>query len=162
MPPFNGGGEMIREVCPDRAAYREPPHRFLPGTPKILQAIGLGSAIDYVSPISKERIMAQESALVEYEHERLREIISIPVTGRRQERAAIVFFAIKGALSDNFATIIDGSGVAARAGAHCAVRLLEECQVPATCCAPYRLYNTFDEVDCLAQAGIKAQTLFRE
>jgi cysteine desulfurase / selenocysteine lyase len=160
MPPFNGGGEMIREVFEDRISYGDPPHRFEAGTPAIVQAIGLGAAIDYVNSIGKARIRAHESDLVAYAHERLREINSLRVVGTAKHKGALVSFDLNGAHPHDFATIIDRSGVAVRAGTHCAMPLLKRFGVPATCRASFALYNTREEVDCLARALTKARELF--
>jgi cysteine desulfurase / selenocysteine lyase len=157
MPPFNGGGEMIREVFEDRITYGEPPHRFEAGTPCIVQAIGLGAALDYVASIGKPRIQAHERALVTYAHERLGEINSIRIFGHARDKGAIVSFEMKGAHPHDVATIIDRSGVAVRAGTHCVMPLLARFGVTATCRASFGLYNTRDEVDVLAQALRKAQ-----
>jgi len=157
MPPFNGGGEMIREVFEDRITYGEPPHRFEAGTPCIVQAIGLGAALDYVTSIGKPRIQAHERALVTYAHERLGEINSIRIFGHARDKGAIVAFEMKGAHPHDVATIIDRSGVAVRAGTHCVMPLLARFGVTATCRASFGLYNTRDEVDVLAQALRKAQ-----
>ena len=160
MPPFNGGGEMIREVFEDRITYGEPPHRFEAGTPPIVQAIGLGAALDYISSIGKHRIRAHETALLEYAHERLREINSLRVFGSARHKGPIISFEIKGAHPHDVATIIDRAGVAVRAGTHCVMPLLARFGVSATCRASFALYNTRDEVDCLARSLIKAQGFF--
>ena len=160
MPPFNGGGEMIREVFEDRITYGDPPHKFEAGTPSIVQAIGLGAAIDYIGSIGKARIRAHETELVEYAHERLREINSLRIIGTAREKGAIVSFEMKGAHPHDVATIIDRSGVAVRAGTHCVMPLLARFGVTATCRASFALYNTSAEVDRLADALIKAQDFF--
>src|SRR3954449_1703143 len=160
MPPFNGGGEMIRDVFEDRITYGEPPHRFEAGTPPIVQAIGLGAAIDYVNSIGKARIRAHESAVSAYAHERLREINSIRIFGTAKDKGPIVSFEMKGAHPHDVATIIDRSGVAVRAGTHCVMPLLNRFGVTATCRASFALYNTKDEVDRLVQALGKAQDFF--
>ena len=160
MPPFNGGGEMIREVSQDRVTYGEPPHRFEAGTPPIVQAIGLGAAIDYINSIGKARIKAHENALVAYAQERLREINSLRIIGTAKDKGAIVSFEMKGAHPHDFATIIDRAGIAVRAGTHCAMPLLERFGVSATCRASFALYNTCDEVDRLVKALTKAQEFF--
>src|SRR6266852_1279746 len=160
MPPFNGGGEMIREVFEDRIIYGEPPHKFEAGTPPIVQAIGLGAAIDYVNSIGKERARAHEQTLVKYAHERLREINSLRIIGNAEDKGAIVSFEIKGAHPHDVATIIDRSGVAVRAGTHCVMPLLARFGVTATCRASFALYNTREEVDSLALALNKAQDFF--
>jgi len=157
MRPFNGGGEMIREVFQDRITYGEPPHKFEAGTPPIVQAIGLGAALDYMTSIGKDRIRAHESGLVAYAHERIGEINSIRIFGQARQKGAIVSFEMKGAHPHDVATIIDRSGVAVRAGTHCVMPLLARFGVTATCRASFALYNTREEVDILAQALRKAQ-----
>jgi cysteine desulfurase/selenocysteine lyase len=160
MRPFNGGGDMIREVFQDRVTYGDPPHRFEAGTPPIIEAIGLGAAVDYISSIGKARIRAHESELLRYAQERLGEINSLRIIGTAESKGAIVSFELKEAHAHDFATIIDRSGVAVRAGTHCAMPLLERFGVSATCRASLALYNTREEVDRLADALIKARALF--
>jgi cysteine desulfurase/selenocysteine lyase len=160
MPPFNGGGEMIREVFEDRITYGEPPHRFEAGTPPIVQAIGLGAAIDYVNSVGKARIRTHEHGLVTYAHERLREINSLRILGTTKDKGPIVAFEMKGAHPHDVATIIDRAGVAVRAGTHCVMPLLARFGLTATCRASFGLYNTREEIDTLAQSLIKAQEFF--
>jgi cysteine desulfurase / selenocysteine lyase len=160
MPPFNGGGEMIREVFQDRVTYGDPPHKFEAGTPAIVQAIGLGAAIDYINSIGKERVRDHERSLVAYAHERLREINSLRIIGEAKNKGPIVSFEIKGAHPHDVATIIDRAGVAVRAGTHCVMPLLARFGLTATCRASFALYNTREEVESLAQALKKAQDLF--
>ena len=160
MPPFNGGGEMIRDVFEDRITYGEPPHRFEAGTPPIVQAIGLGAAIDYVNSIGKARIRAHEAAVSAYAHDKLREINSIRIFGNARDKGPILSFEMKGAHPHDVATVIDRAGVAVRAGTHCVMPLLHRYGVTATCRASFGLYNTRDEVDSLARALLKAQEIF--
>jgi cysteine desulfurase / selenocysteine lyase len=160
MPPFNGGGEMIREVFEDRITYGEPPHKFEAGTPSIVQAIGLGAAINYVGSIGKARIRAHEQEIVAYAHERLRGINSLRIFGTAKDKGSIVSFEIKGTHPHDIATIIDRAGVAVRAGTHCVMPLLARFGVTATCRASFALYNTRSEVDRLADALIKARSFF--
>jgi len=160
MPPFNGGGEMIREVFEDRITYGEPPHKFEAGTPSIVQAIGLGAAIDYVTSVGKARIREHEAGLMRYAHERLREINSLQIFGATRDKGPIVSFAMKGAHPHDVATIIDRAGVAVRAGTHCVMPLLARFGQTATCRASFAMYNTRDEVDVLARALVKAQEIF--
>ena len=160
MPPFNGGGEMIRDVFEDRITYGDPPHRFEAGTPPIVQAIGLGAAIDYVNSIGKARIRAHETAVSGYAHETLREINSIRIFGTARDKGPILSFEMKGAHPHDVATVIDRAGVAVRAGTHCVMPLLNRYGVTATCRASFGLYNTKDEVDSLARALLKAQEIF--
>ncbi len=160
MPPYQGGGEMIHEVFEDRVTYGQPPHRFEAGTPPIVQAIGLGAAIDYVNSIGKARIRAHENEIVTYAQDRLRKINSLRIIGTAKDKGAIVSFEIKGAHPHDIATIIDRSGVAVRAGTHCVMPLLARYGVTATCRASFALYNTRDEVDTLADSLVKAQDFF--
>ncbi|MGB7260234.1 MAG: cysteine desulfurase [Pseudolabrys sp.] len=160
MPPFNGGGEMIREVFEDRITYGEPPHRFEAGTPPIVQAIGLGAAIDYMNSIGKERIRAHEHQLATYAHERLGQINSLRILGNAKGKGPIVSFEMKGAHPHDVATIIDRSGVAVRAGTHCVMPLLARFGLTASCRASLALYNTRDEIDTLAASLVKAQEFF--
>jgi cysteine desulfurase / selenocysteine lyase len=160
MPPFNGGGEMIREVFEDRITYGDPPHKFEAGTPAIVQAIGLGAAIEYINSIGKDRIRAHESTLLAHAKDRLREINSLRIIGTAKEKGPIISFEMKGAHPHDVATVIDRSGIAVRAGTHCTMPLLARFGVSATCRASFGMYNTKAEVDSLAQALIKAQDFF--
>jgi len=160
LPPFLGGGEMIDQVTKDRVTYNEPPHRFEAGTPPIVQAIGLGAAVNYVRRIGRERIHAHELGLSNYAHERLSRINSLRVFGNAKGKGAIISFNMDGAHAHDVATVLDRCGVAVRAGTHCAQPLLSRFGVTSTCRASFALYNTFEEVDKLAGALIKAQGLF--
>src|SRR5271154_4005170 len=160
MPPFNGGGEMIREVFLDNVTYGDPPHKFEAGTPSIVQAIGLGAAIDYVNSIGRGPIRAHERGLLAYATDRLREINSLKILGMARDKGAIISFEMKGAHPHDVATIIDRFGVAVRAGTHCVMPLLARFGVTASCRASFAMYNTHEEVDCLAQALLKAQDFF--
>ncbi|WP_024578413.1 MULTISPECIES: cysteine desulfurase [Bradyrhizobium] len=160
MRPFNGGGEMIREVAKDWVTYGDPPHKFEAGTPPIVEAIGLGAAIDYVNSIGKERIAAHEHDLLNYAQDRLREINSLRLIGTARNKGPVISFEMKGAHAHDVATVIDRQGIAVRAGTHCVMPLLERFNVTATCRASFGMYNTREEVDHLAQALIKARELF--
>jgi cysteine desulfurase/selenocysteine lyase len=160
MRPFNGGGEMIREVSQDFISYGDPPHKFEAGTPAIVEAVGLGAAIDYVNSIGKERIAAHEADLTAYAQERLREINSLRLIGTARGKGPVISFELKGAHAHDVATVIDRQGIAVRAGTHCVMPLLERFNVTATCRASFGMYNTREEVDHLAQALLKARDLF--
>ncbi|WP_209015330.1 cysteine desulfurase [Roseibium limicola] len=160
MRPFMGGGEMIGEVTEDVITYAEPPHRFEAGTPPIVQAIGLGAALDYMESIGRDKIAAHEADLLSYAHERLSEISSLRIFGNAPGKGAIVSFEIKGAHAHDVSTIIDRSGVAVRAGTHCAQPLLAKYGVTSTCRASFGMYNTRAEVDALYTALVKAQAFF--
>ena len=160
LPPFEGGGEMIETVTMDTVTYNEPPHRFEAGTPPIVEAIGLGAALDYMQSIGRDAIRAHEDALRDYADERLSRINSLRIFSRARERGAIISFEMKGAHAHDVATVIDRSGVAVRAGTHCAMPLLNRFGVTSTCRASFGLYNTMEEVDALAEALVKAETIF--
>ncbi len=160
LPPFLGGGEMIEEVTLETVTYNQPPYRFEAGTPPIVQAIGLGAAIDYMEGIGRARIRAHEAALSAYAHERLSRINSLRIIGAAPGKGPIVSFTMTGAHAHDVATLIDRAGVAVRAGTHCAMPVMQRFGVTSTCRASFALYNTFAEVDALADALDRAQKLF--
>lgn len=160
MPPFNGGGEMINLVTTETATYNDPPHRFEAGTPPIVQAIGLGAALDYMNSVGRAAIAAQEDVLRDYAMQRLGEMNSLRIIGKARNKGAIVSFEMKGAHAHDVATIIDRSGVAVRAGTHCAQPLLQRFGVTSTCRASFAFYNTVEEVDLLVDALRKAEAMF--
>jgi len=160
MPPYQGGGEMIGTVTRDNVTYATPPHRFEAGTPAIVQAIGLGAALDYVMGVGLERIKAHEDAVHAYAAQRFREINSLRMFGTAQGKGSIISFEMEGAHAHDISTIIDRSGIAVRAGTHCAEPLLARFGVTSTCRASFAMYNTVEEVDILAAALIKAQDFF--
>ncbi|WP_342709654.1 cysteine desulfurase [Bradyrhizobium sp. B124] len=160
MPPFNGGGEMIRQVSRAGVIYGDPPHRFEAGTPPIVEAIGLGAAVDYINSIGKERIRKHENALLAYAQEKLGNINSVRMIGTTAEKGPVISFGMKDAHAHDIAAVIDRAGVAVRAGSHCAMPLLERFGVLATCRASFGLYNTCEEIDTLVRALIKARQLF--
>jgi cysteine desulfurase/selenocysteine lyase len=160
MPPYQGGGEMISEVTTDAITYNDPPHRFEAGTPAIVQAIGLGAALDYMRGIGLDNIAAHESMLRDRAMARLSEINAIRIFGRAKNKGAIVSFTMEGAHAHDVATVIDRAGVAVRAGTHCTQPLLQRFGVTATCRASFAMYNTLEEVDVLAEALISARRIF--
>ncbi|MBL1256387.1 cysteine desulfurase [Methylocystis sp. Sn-Cys] len=160
LPPFAGGGEMIETVTRDTVTYNAPPHRFEAGTPPIAQAVGLASALDYIESIGRGAIRAHEAQLTAYAQQRLSEIEGLRIFGNAPDKGPIVAFEMAAAHAHDVATIIDRSGVAVRAGTHCAMPLLSHFGVTSTCRASFALYNTRDEVDRLADALLKAQKLF--
>src|SRR5437588_780716 len=138
----------------------DPPHKFEAGTPAIVEAIGLGAAIDYVNSIGKDRIAAHEHGLLTYAQDRMREINSLRLIGTARGKGPVISFEMKGAHPHDVATVIDRQGIAVRAGTHCVMPLLERFNVTATCRASFGMYNTREEVDHLAQALIKTRELF--
>jgi cysteine desulfurase/selenocysteine lyase len=160
MRPFQGGGEMIFDVTEDMVTYNDPPHRFEAGTPPIVQAIGLGAALDYMDSIGRDRIAAHEADLKAYAHERLSRINSLRIFGNAPGKGAIVSFELQGIHAHDVSMVIDRSGVAVRAGTHCAQPLLKRFGVTSTCRASFGMYNTLAEVDVLAEALEKARKFF--
>ncbi len=160
LPPFLGGGEMIREVSETGVTWADPPYKFEAGTPPIVPAMGLTAALDYVDSIGKDRIAAHEQSLLKYATERLSRINSIKIMGRPREKGALISFEMKNAHPHDVATVIDRSGIAVRAGTHCALPLLNRYGTTASCRASFALYNTQEEIDLLAEALVKAQDLF--
>ncbi len=160
LPPFNGGGEMIEVVTRDRITYNTPPHRFEAGTPPIVQAVGLGAALDYMDEVGRAAIRAHEADLTAYAMERLSRINSLRILGHARDKGPIVSFEMKGAHAHDVATVIDRAGVAVRAGTHCAMPLLERFGATSTCRASFALYNTRAEIDALADALVRAESLF--
>ncbi|WP_336071592.1 cysteine desulfurase [Nitratireductor rhodophyticola] len=160
MRPFQGGGEMIEDVTLDTVTYNDPPHRFEAGTPPIVQAIGLGAALDYMEGVGREAIAAYEADLVRYAHEQLGRINSLRIFGNAPDKGAIVSFELQGIHAHDVSMVIDRAGVAVRAGTHCAQPLLKHFGVTSTCRASFGMYNTREEVDALAEALEKARRFF--
>ncbi|WP_416796827.1 cysteine desulfurase [Ciceribacter azotifigens] len=160
MQPFMGGGEMIVEVTEDRVTYNDPPHRFEAGTPPIVQAIGLGHALDYIDSLGRAAIARHEAELAAYAEERLRAINSLRIIGNAPGKGAIFSFELAGIHAHDVSMLIDRRGVAVRAGTHCAQPLLSRFGVTSTCRASFGLYNTRAEVDALADALDHARTFF--
>lgn len=160
MQPFMGGGEMIEEVATDAVTYNEPPHRFEAGTPPIVQAIGLGAAIDYVEGLGREAIHGHERAVADYAQERLSHINSLRIIGNSRSKGGIFSFTLDNAHAHDVATILDRYGVAVRAGTHCAMPLLKRFGATSTCRASLALYNGTDDIDALVEAIERARTFF--
>ena len=160
MQPFMGGGEMIVDVTEDMVTYNEPPHRFEAGTPPIVQAIGLGYALDYMDGIGRAAIAAHEADLTAYAHERLSSVNSLRIIGNAPGKGAIFSFELAGIHAHDVSMMIDRRGVAVRAGTHCAQPLLARFGVTSTCRASFGLYNTRGEVDALADALEHARKFF--
>ena len=160
MPPYMGGGEMIRDVTEDWVTYGDPPHKFEAGTPPIVQAIGLGAALKYMEGLGRDAIRAHEAELGEYAQEQISALNYMRVFGHARGKGAIVAFEMAGAHPHDVATIIDREGIAVRAGTHCAQPLLARYGVTATCRASFGLYNTRAEVDALVAALVKAHSFF--
>lgn len=159
MPPYRGGGEMISLVSREGIEYADLPHKFEAGTPAILEAIGLGAALRYFQGLDRDAIAAHEADLLAYATERLRGLNSIRIIGTAPEKGSILSFVMEGAHPHDLSMIIDRSGVAIRAGHHCAQPLMDRFDVPATARASFAMYNTREEVDIFVDALLKAQDM---
>ncbi len=161
MQPFLGGGDMIREVHRDEITWNDPPMKFEAGTPGIVQQIGLGVALDYMSAVGMEAIAAHEADLTQYARTRLAGLNWLNVQGNSAHKGAIFSFTIDGAAhAHDISTVLDKKGVAVRAGHHCAQPLMEHMGVTATCRASFAMYNTRSEVDALVEALELCHDLF--
>lgn len=160
MRPYEGGGDMIESVTTSNVTYNVSPHKFEAGTPAIVEVIGLGAALNYMMQAGREKIAAYEAELAAYAHERLSELPWLTIYGKAPGKGAIVSFNIDGLHPHDVSTVIDRSGIAIRAGHHCAQPLMERLGVTATCRASFAMYNTRDEVDALVKALTKARDLF--
>jgi cysteine desulfurase/selenocysteine lyase len=161
MPPFMGGGDMIKRVTLERSEWNELPWKFEAGTPGIAQAVGLGAAVDYLRGVGMGRILRYEHAIAGYALEALSELNGVRVLGPPAgERGATVSFVVEGMHPHDIAELLNRDGIAVRAGHHCAMPLHEILGLPATTRASFYLYNTFAEVDKLVAALHKARQLF--
>ena len=160
MPPYQGGGEMIGVVTTDHITYAEPPHRFEAGTPPILEAIGLGAAIEWLNGLDRAAIAAHEDALYRRTLENLKGQNWLRILGDAPGKGAILSFTVEGAHAHDVAQILDRYGVAVRAGTHCAEPLMKRFGVTSSARASFALYNTLDEADRFAESLIKARSFF--
>ena len=159
MPPFLGGGEMIREVRFEGTVFNDPPHRFEAGTPNIAGHVGLGAAVDYLDGIGMAAIAERESALLAHLDEEMRKVPGLRIIGNAPEKAADVSFLLEGAHAHDLATLLDLEGVAVRSGHHCAHPLMHFFGVPATCRASLAFYNTHAEIEAFIAALAKVRKL---
>ena len=159
MPPFIGGGEMIREVSFEGTVFNDAPHKFEAGTPNIAGFIGLGAAVDYLQALGMANIEAREGELLAHATEELQKIEGLRIFGNSASKAAVISFLVEGAHSHDLATLLDLEGVAIRSGQHCAHPLLQSLGVAATCRASFAFYNTHDEIERFVVALRKARSL---
>ncbi|HWX67303.1 MAG TPA: cysteine desulfurase [Rhodanobacter sp.] len=159
MPPFFGGGDMIREVRFSGTTFAAPPHKFEAGTPNIAGFVGLAAAIDYYESVGFEAIHAWEQSLLAYATERLSEIPGLRIVGEAKEKEPVISFLIEGAQASDMATLLDLQGVAVRSGHHCAHPLMQFYGVPATLRASLAFYNTREEIDAFIVALLKVRKL---
>lgn len=160
LPPYQGGGEMIETVEKDRITYAKPPHRFEAGTPPILEAIGLGAALEWLSGFDRQAVAAHEMALYDHARARLADAGWLNVLGEAEGKGALLTFAVEGAHAHDVAQIMDRYGVAVRAGLHCAEPLAKRLGVTSSTRASFALYNTMEDTDAFVDALIKARNFF--
>ena len=160
MPPYQTGGEMISVVTLEKTTFKKAPHRFEAGTPAIVEAIGLGAAVDYLTGLGLDNIHAHEDGLLAYATQRLGAVPGLVIHGRAKEKASIVSFLMEDIHAHDIGTIVDRAGVAVRVGHHCAQPVMERFGVAATARASFAVYNTRAEVDALAEALDKVRELF--
>jgi cysteine desulfurase/selenocysteine lyase len=160
MQPFKGGGDMILSVTFEKTTYNTIPHKFEAGTPPIMAAIALGSAIDYLRGIGLDAIASHETDLLEYATERVNATPGIRIIGTAERKAAVLSFTVDGVHPHDVGTLLNEEGVAIRTGHHCAQPVMQRFKVPATCRASFAFYNTMDEVDALVAAIQKVQKVF--
>lgn len=160
LPPYEGGGDMIETVAVDRITYNKPPHKFEAGTPAIVEAVGLAAGLNYMMQAGRDRIAAHEADLARYASEALAQLPWLQLYGTAPGKGAIFSFTMDGLHPHDISTIIDRSGVAIRAGHHCAQPLMERLGVSATCRASFAMYSTRAEVDALVTALTRAHDLF--
>lgn len=160
MPPLFGGGEMIRTVTYETSTWAEPPYRFEAGTPAIVEAIGLGAAIDYVNSIGFEAIAAHERSLTDHALATLSTVDGVRILGHAPDRGGVVAFTLQGVHAHDVATLLDKQGIAVRAGHHCAEPLARRLDVDSTARASFGVYTTHEEVDALATGLRRVKQVF--
>ena len=151
MPPFLGGGDMIKSVTFERTIYNDLPYKFEGGTPDISGAIGLGAAIDYVNGLGFDKITAHENELLRYGTEALESIAGVRIVGTAVHKAGILSFVMDSAHPHDIGTILDEQGIAIRTGHHCAQPVMHRFQIPATARASLAFYNTKEDIDALVK-----------
>ncbi len=161
MPPYQGGGDMIRSVTFEKTTYNALPHKFEAGTPNIAGGIGFGAALDYVTGIGLDRIEAHERDLLAYATARLQDIEGLRIVGTAREKAGVLSFVLEGVHPHDIGTVLDREGIAIRTGHHCAQPVMDRFGLPATARASFGLYNTRGEVDVLAAAIHDVIRMFR-
>lgn len=160
LPPYQGGGDMIASVTFEKTTFKEAPHRFEAGTPPIVEVIGLGAAIDYVTGLGQDAIAAHEAGLRTYAEERLSGVPGVRLVGTAKEKASIVSFVMNNAHPHDIGTIVDRAGVAVRTGHHCAQPLMDRLDLASTARASIGLYNTREDIDTLAEALESVSEIF--
>tara|TARA_B100000929_G_scaffold85157_1_gene66463 strand:+ start:860 stop:2122 length:1263 start_codon:yes stop_codon:yes gene_type:complete len=160
MPPYQGGGDMIKMVSMKETQYNDLPYKFEAGTPNIAGVIGLGAAIDYVNKIGLENISTYENELLNYANQQASEITGLKFIGTARQKASILSFTLDGIHPHDVGTILNSEGIAIRTGHHCAMPVMEYFKIPATSRASFTFYNTHEEIDALIKAIEKCKKVF--
>ena len=160
MPPYQGGGDMIKMVTMMETQYNDLPYKFEAGTPNIAGVIGLGAAIDYVNKIGLENISTYENELLNYANQQASEITGLKFIGTARQKASILSFTLDGIHPHDVGTILNSEGIAIRTGHHCAMPVMEYFKIPATSRASFTFYNTHEEIDALIKAIEKCKKVF--
>jgi cysteine desulfurase/selenocysteine lyase len=160
MPPYQGGGDMIRTVTFEKTTYNDLPYKFEAGTPDIAGGIGLGAAVDYVNHVGIENIAAYEHELLLYGTEAVSQIPGLRIIGTAREKAAVISFVMEGIHPHDIGTVLDKMGIAVRTGHHCAQPVMDRYQIPATTRASFAFYNTMAEIDSLVAGLHKVKEIF--
>jgi cysteine desulfurase/selenocysteine lyase len=155
MPPYQGGGDMIRKVTFEETEYNTLPYKFEAGTPNIADTVGLGAAIDYLNAIGMDKIAAYEAELLDYATEKAKQIKGLRIIGEAEHKGAILSFTLDKIHPHDIGTMLDSLGIAIRAGHHCAMPVMDFFEVPATARASFAIYNTKEEIDVLMK-GIES------
>jgi len=161
LPPYQGGGDMIRTVTFEKTTFDDLPHKFEAGTPNISGGIGLGTAIDYINQFDRLELTKHEDKLLEYATEKLLEIEGLRIIGKAKHKASVVSFVIDGIHPYDIGTLMDTYGIAIRTGHHCTQPIMQRYNLPATARASFAFYNTFEEVDKLSEGLLKVKKMFQ-
>jgi cysteine desulfurase/selenocysteine lyase len=159
LPPYQGGGEMIKEVTFEKTTYAELPHKFEAGTPNIAGGIVLGTAVDYMNSVGFENIQKQETELLNYATEQLLAIEGLKIYGTADAKTSVISFNIDGIHPYDIGTIVDKLGIAVRTGHHCAQPIMNFFEIPGTIRASFAFYNTKEEIDVMVEAVKKAKMM---
>jgi cysteine desulfurase/selenocysteine lyase len=159
LPPYQGGGEMIKEVTFEKTTYAELPHKFEAGTPNIAGGIVLGTAVDYMNSVGFDNIQKQELELLNYATEQLLAIEGLKIYGTAEEKTSVISFNIDGIHPYDIGTIVDKLGIAVRTGHHCAQPIMNFFEIPGTIRASFAFYNTKEEIDVMVEAVKKAKMM---
>jgi len=160
MPPYQGGGDMIRKVTFEETEYNTLPYKFEAGTPNIADVVGLGAAIDYLNAIGMDKIAAYEAELLDYATEKAKQIKGLRIIGEAEHKGAILSFVLDKIHPHDIGTMLDSLGIAIRAGHHCAMPVMDFYQVPATARASFAMYNTKEEIDVLMKGIVSLIEVF--